>query len=205
MLSDSQIELRCRNNGEGIPLVSHYAPGAIQPCSIDIRLGRTIKFLLDNGLPYDPITGTQESWERELDSEWEVVQLTTPDSPHAFVMSPGTTYLGVTMESFAIPSDLCALVHGASTLGRMGVLPHTAGLVDPGFRGRITMELHALNGPVKLYFGMKIGQVTFTPLDKPAVRAYNGNYQGDAGPGAPKLLKYTYPTQEEIKRELELA
>ena len=108
---------------------------------------------------------------------------------------PGDFVLATTAEHFEIPPDLCAFLHGRSTLGRLGLMCHvTAGLVDPGYRGQVTLEISNV-GPltVRLHPGDAIGQVTFEQLDAPASRPYghpalSSRYQDQVGPTAPRAV-----------------
>ena len=107
----------------------------------------------------------------------------------AFILHPGEFVLGSTSERVSLPNDLTARVEGKSSLGRLGLLIHsTAGFVDPGFDGHITLELsNVANLPITIYPGMKIGQISFlrmtTPADNPYGSAATGSkYQNQRGP-----------------------
>ena len=111
------------------------------------------------------------------------------DAP--FILHPGEFVLGVTLEWIELPGDLVARLEGKSSLGRLGLVIHsTAGFVDPGWQGRLTLELSNLSRlPVTLYRGMKIGQISFLRLDRPAARLYGdaelgSKYQGQGSPSA---------------------
>lgn len=99
----------------------------------------------------------------------------TVNEPDAFLVQPGEFVLGVTMESITVPDDLVVRVEGRSSLGRLGIIVHsTAGFVDPGFSGTITLEISNLNRmPVALYPGMRICQLAFEMMTSPAETPYN--------------------------------
>jgi dCTP deaminase len=110
----------------------------------------------------------------------------------AFILHPGEFVLGSTLERVAIPDDLVARLEGKSSLGRLGLLIHsTAGYVDPGWDGYLTLELsNVANLPITIYPGMKIGQISFFRLTTPADTPYGsaGNkYQGQRGPTASRI------------------
>jgi dCTP deaminase len=153
----------------------------IQPASVDVRLAPQIRMLRNHTAEYiDPFTAQPELT--------EVVEV--PDgSP--FVLHPGEFVLGSTIETIGLPDDVVARVDGKSSLGRWGVLIHaTAGFVDAGFHGQITLELsNVATLPVRLWPGMKIGQISFMRLDEPVERPYGhpdlgSKYQGQVGPVA---------------------
>ncbi len=111
----------------------------------------------------------------------------------AFVLHPGEFVLGATRERVAVPPDLVARVEGRSSIGRLAVVVHaTAGFIDPGFDGRITLELSNLGRlPVKLYPGMRISQVVFhtmtSPAERPCGPGRGSKYQGQSGPVASRI------------------
>ncbi len=152
----------------------------VQSASVDIRLAPTLRVFRNHTLecidPYDMPKGLTE--------EVKVKQ------GEAFVLHPGEFVLGATMERFTLANDIVARVDGKSSLGRIGLLVHaTAGFVDAGFGpGDLTLELsNVATLPVKLWPGMRVGQVSFMALDKPALRPYGhpdlgSKYQGQSGP-----------------------
>ena len=118
------------------------------------------------------------------------------------VLHPGEFVLGSTWETVSLPDDLAARVEGKSSLGRLGLLTHaTAGFVDPGFSGHVTLELsNVATLPIMLYPGMKIGQLCFFRLSSPAESpygsaAYGSHYQGQRGPTASRSFKNFHRTQ----------
>lgn len=151
----------------------------IQPASVDVRLGdRFLVFRNHTLASIDPYAIPAE-----------LMQPVRVDDEHPFILHPGEFVLGSTIERVGMPEDLVARVEGKSSLGRVGLLIHaTAGFVDPGFTGQITLELSNVSPlPVKLWPGMRIGQLSFHRLDRPAERAYGhpalgSRYQGQGGP-----------------------
>jgi dCTP deaminase len=157
----------------------------IQPASIDLRLGRKFLEFQRTNIPC-----IHPNSEREVD---EYVDETIVDEEEEFILHPGDFVLGTTHERVEIPPDLIANVEGRSSLGRLAVVVHaTAGLCDPGFRGKITLELSNLGtAPVALTPGMRISQLTFTELTSPAERPYGtergSKYQDQEGPEASRI------------------
>ncbi|RRJ31185.1 dCTP deaminase [Halocatena pleomorpha] len=157
----------------------------IQPASVDLRLGREfLEFQRTN------ISCIHPNSEREVE---EYVEETTVEDNGEFILHPGDFVLGTTHERVEIPPDLIAHVEGRSSLGRLAVVVHaTAGLCDPGFRGKITLELSNLGtAPVALTPGMRISQLTFTELTTRAERPYGtdrgSKYQDQGGPQASRI------------------
>lgn len=156
-----------------------YDPSLIQPSSIDVRLDRW--FRVFNNAKYthiDPAT--------QQDDLTTLVE-TTGDDP--FVLHPGEFVLGSTFEAVTLPDDLAGRLEGKSSLGRLGLLTHsTAGFIDPGFSGHITLELsNVANLPITLWPGMKIGQLCLFRLSSPAEHpygspVYGSRYQDQRGP-----------------------
>ena len=154
-----------------------YDEGLVQPSSVDMRVDRTFRVFNNSRYPYIDVREEQP----DLTDLVEV----KPDEP--FILHPGEFVLGSTLERVALPDDLVARLEGKSSLGRLGLLIHsTAGYVDPGWDGFLTLELsNVANLPITLYPGMKIGQISFFRLTSPAETPYGsaGNkYQGQRGP-----------------------
>lgn len=152
---------------------------SIQPSSVDLRLDRFFRVFLNHTMPV--IDVRQDL--RELTEEVEIKE------GDAFILHPGEFVLGSTLERVALPADVVARIEGKSSLGRLGLLIHsTAGFVDPGWDGHITLELsNVANLPITLYPAMRIGQVSFlrmtTPADVPyGTGALGSKYQGQRGP-----------------------
>jgi dCTP deaminase len=151
----------------------------IQPSSVDLRLDRLFRVFLNHTMPVIDV-------KTDLSDLTHVVEI---DEGDAFILHPGEFVLGSTFERLTLPDDLVARIEGKSSLGRLGLLIHsTAGFVDAGWDGHITLELsNVANLPITLYPGMKIGQVSFlrmtTPADVPYGSAQVGSkYQGQRGP-----------------------
>lgn len=156
-----------------------WEPQMLQPSSIDVRLDRFFR-VFDNHkyAAIDP-AADQSDLTHQVETEG--------DEP--FILHPGEFVLGSTYEVVTLPDDIAARVEGKSSLGRLGLLTHaTAGFVDPGFSGHVTLELaNVATLPIKLYPGMKIGQFCFFRLTSPAEHPYGSDkygsrYQGQRGP-----------------------
>ena len=151
----------------------------IQPSSIDVRLDKFFRVFDNHKYPHiDPAAD-----QSELTREVEV------GNDETFVLHPGEFVLGSTYEMVGLPDDIAARLEGKSSLGRLGLLTHsTAGFIDPGFNGHVTLELaNVATLPIKLYPGMKIGQLCFFRLSSPAENPYGSSiygsrYQGQRGP-----------------------
>jgi dCTP deaminase len=157
----------------------------VQPASVDLRLGSA--FLEFQRTNISCIHPTQESEVSEYISE------TVVEDGEEFILHPGDFVLGTTKERVEIPRDLVANVEGRSSLGRLAVVVHaTAGFVDPGYRGQVTLELSNLGtAPVALTPGMRVSQLVFTELSSPADRPYGADrgskYQDQDGPQASRI------------------
>jgi dCTP deaminase len=153
--------------------------GAIQPSSIDVRLDSRFRVFRNIRYPYIDL-------KQPMDDLTELVEVKSDD---AFILHPGEFVLASTYEVVGIPSDLAARLEGKSSLGRLGLLTHsTAGFLDPGFSGHVTLELsNVANLPITLYPGMRVGQIAVFRLTTPAERPYGSEgmgskYQGQRGP-----------------------
>ncbi|MBA3248875.1 MAG: dCTP deaminase [Geodermatophilaceae bacterium] len=156
-----------------------YDVGLVQPSSIDVRLDRF--FRVFNNSRYTHIDPAEQ--------QDDLTALVEPDGEDAFVLHPGEFVLGSTLEIVTLPDDLAGRLEGKSSLGRLGLLTHsTAGFIDPGFNGHITLELsNVANLPIMLWPGMKIGQLCLFRLSSPAEHPYGSaiygsRYQGQRGP-----------------------
>ncbi|MGH9119142.1 MAG: dCTP deaminase [Acidimicrobiales bacterium] len=152
---------------------------SIQPSSVDLHLDRYFRVFLNHTMGHIDVKQNLE----------ELTQLVEIDHDGVFMLHPGEFVLGSTLERVALPDDLVARLEGKSSLGRLGLLIHsTAGFVDAGWNGHLTLELsNVANLPITLYPGMKIGQISFlrmtTPADVPYGSAAIGSkYQGQRGP-----------------------
>ncbi len=176
LLSDRDIlaEIKARRI-----VVEPYDEAMIQPSSIDFRLDRFFRVFENHRYPHIDPAADQSDLTREVE----------PVGEEPFILHPGEFVLGSTLEVVTLPDDLAARVEGKSSLGRLGLLTHaTAGFVDPGFSGHVTLELaNVATLPIKLYPGMKIGQLCFFRLSSPAEHPYGSakygsRYQGQRGP-----------------------
>jgi dCTP deaminase len=159
--------------------VAPFDPAMLQPSSIDIRLDRFFR-VFDN-TKYTHI-------DPKLQQD-ELTSMVEKDNDDAFVLHPGEFVLGSTYELVSLPDDLAGRLEGKSSLGRLGLLTHsTAGFIDPGFSGHITLELsNVANLPITLWPGMKIGQLCLFRLSSSAEFPYGSaqagsRYQGQRGP-----------------------
>jgi dCTP deaminase len=160
-------------------VVDPYDETMVQPSSIDFRLDRYFRVFENHRYPHiDPAA-----------DQSDLTRMVEPVGDEPFILHPGEFVLGSTLEVVTLPDDLAARVEGKSSLGRLGLLTHaTAGFVDPGFSGHVTLELaNVATLPIKLYPGMKIGQLCFFRLSSPAEHPYGSakygsRYQGQRGP-----------------------
>ncbi len=189
LLSDRDI--RAELDSQRITL-EPYDPAMIQPSSIDVRLDRLFR-LFDNH-KYAVIDPAED--------QPELTRLVEVEPDEAFVLHPGEFVLGSTYESVSLPDDVAARLEGKSSLGRLGLLTHsTAGFIDPGFTGHVTLELsNVATLPIKLWPGMKIGQMCFFRLSSPSENPYGSGaqgsrYQGQRGPTASRSFQNFHRTQ----------
>ena len=172
----------------------------IQPASVDLHLDREVMVFTNSRRPYIDVKDSLES----------LTERVKVGAEEPFILHPGEFVLGSTMENIELPDDLVARLEGKSSLGRIGLVIHsTAGFVDPGWKGHLTLELSNLSRlPITLYYGMKIGQISFLRLTTPADRLYgseslNSKYQGQTGPTASRIhLDFQRPEmQQQDSRE----
>jgi dCTP deaminase len=178
LLSDRDLHAEIAGGGLG---VDPFDASLVQPSSIDVRLDRW--FRVFNNLKYTHIDPAAQ--QDELTSLVEV----SGDGRDAFVLHPGEFVLGSTFETITLSDRLAGRLEGKSSLGRLGLLTHsTAGFIDPGFSGHITLELsNVANLPITLWPGMKIGQLCLFRLTSPSLHPYGSaeygsRYQGQRGP-----------------------
>jgi len=183
VLSDRTIE---RLIGEGRIAIDPYDASLIQPSSVDVRVDRYFRVFHNARYPFIDVKQPQDA----LTEEVEI----SDDEP--FILHPGEFVLGSTLERVRLPDDLVARLEGKSSLGRLGLLIHsTAGFIDPGWDGHVTLELsNVANLPITIYYGMKIGQVSFMELSEPAESPYGSGglgskYQGQRGPTPSRYWK----------------
>ena len=176
VLSDRTIE---RLLEEGLIEIEPYDSALLQPSSVDVRVDRYFRVFHNSRYPYIDVKEPQE----------DLTELVEIDDDRAFILHPGEFVLGSTLERIKLPDDLVARLEGKSSLGRLGLLIHsTAGFIDPGWDGHVTLELsNVANLPITIYYGMKIGQLSFVQLTEPAEKPYGADelgskYQGQQGP-----------------------
>jgi len=165
--------------------------GLLQPSSFDVRLDRFFRLFDNHKYAYiDP-----------AENQDDLTRLVEVRSDEAFILHPGEFVLGSTYEFVTLPDNIAARLEGKSSLGRLGLLTHsTAGFVDPGFKGHVTLELaNVSNLPIKLWPGMKVGQLCFLQLSSPSETPYgsakyNSRYQGQRGPTASRSYLNFYRT-----------
>jgi dCTP deaminase len=176
LLSDRDLAKELESGRLG---VNPYDPAMLQPSSIDVRLDRFFR-VFDN----TKYTHIDPALRQD-----ELTSLIEQEGEDPFVLHPGEFVLGSTFESVTLPDDLAGRLEGKSSLGRLGLLTHsTAGFIDPGFSGHITLELsNVANLPITLWPGMKIGQLCLLRLSSSAEHPYGSEragsrYQGQRGP-----------------------
>jgi dCTP deaminase len=178
LLSDRDIRSQIESGRIGLDPLNIEL---IQPSSMDVRLDRFFRLFDNHKYPFiDP---------REQQDDLTRFVEVASDEP--FILHPGEFVLGSTYEFVSLPDDIAARLEGKSSLGRLGLLTHsTAGFVDPGFRGHVTLELsNTATLPIKLWPGMKIGQLCFFQLSSASENPYGSakygsRYQGQRGPTA---------------------
>lgn len=178
LLSDRDIKAEL---GSGRIALEPFELEMVQPSSVDVRLDRFFRLFDNHKYPFiDPAI-----------DQPELTRLVEVDADQPFILHPGEFVLGSTFELVSLPDDVAARLEGKSSLGRLGLLTHsTAGFIDPGFSGHVTLELsNVATLPIKLWPGMKIGQMCFFRLTSPAERPYgsaeySSRYQGQRGPTA---------------------
>ena len=176
LLSDRDIRAEV---GSGRVRLEPYEPTMVQPSSIDVRLDRFFRVFENHRYPHIDPAQEQSELTREVE----------PIGDEPFILHPGEFVLGSTYEVVSLPDDVAARLEGKSSLGRLGLLTHsTAGFIDPGFTGHVTLELsNVATLPIKLYPGMKIGQLCFFRLTSPSEHPYGSaasgsRYQDQRGP-----------------------
>jgi dCTP deaminase len=156
-----------------------FDPDMVQPSSVDVRLDRFFRVFENHRYPHiDP-----------AENQPDLTRLVEPPGEEPFVLHPGEFVLASTYEIVTLGDDISARLEGKSSLGRLGLLTHsTAGFIDAGFSGHVTLELsNVATLPIKLWPGMKIGQLCFFALSSPAEEPYGSGrtgsrYQGQRGP-----------------------
>jgi dCTP deaminase len=166
--------------------IDPFDDGCLQPSSVDLHVDRQFRVFANSRYPFIDVR-------REMPDLTELVEV---EGEEAFILHPGEFVLGSTLERVTLPDDLVARLEGKSSLGRLGLLIHsTAGFIDPGWDGHVTLELsNVANLPITIYPGMKIGQLSFVQLSEPAERPYGSagigsKYQGQKGPTPSRYWK----------------
>jgi dCTP deaminase len=187
VLADASIRRRIAEGAIGI---DPYDESLLQPSSVDVRVDRYFRVFRNNRYPFIDVKQEQE----------ELTELVEIDPETPFILHPGEFVLGSTLERVRLPVDLVARLEGKSSLGRLGLLIHsTAGFIDPGWDGHVTLELsNVANLPITIYVGMKIGQLSFMELTEASERPYGSGglgskYQGQKGPTASRYWQNFAP------------
>ena len=177
VLSDRSIRAEI---DAGRIVIEPFDQELVQPSSVDVRVDSRFRVFHNARYPYIDVR-------QPMDDLTELVEVQGREQP--FILHPGEFVLGQTLERVTLPDDLVARLEGKSSLGRLGLLIHsTAGFVDSGFSGNLTLELsNVANLPITIYQGMPIGQISFMRMDGPVERPYGSGetgskYQGQAEP-----------------------
>jgi dCTP deaminase len=183
VLSDGAIRRLIETERIGI---DPYDVALLQPSSLDVRVDRLFRVFRNSRYPFIDVREPQD----------DLTELVEVDGDEPFILHPGEFVLGSTLERVTLPDDLVARLEGKSSLGRLGLLIHsTAGFIDPGWDGHVTLELsNVANLPITIYPGMKIGQLSFVQLSEPAEKPYGSGglgskYQGQRGPTPSRYWK----------------
>ena len=176
ILSDRDVKAQIE---AGRIVIEPYDATCIQPSSVDVKISNLFRVFRNH-------TAGVIDVKKDMTDLTELVEIPMDG---VFMLHPGEFVLGSTLERVGVPDDLVARVEGKSSLGRLGLLIHsTAGFIDAGFDGHVTLELaNVANLPITLYPGMKIGQVSFMKMTSPAENPYGSGakgskYQGQRGP-----------------------
>ena len=189
LLSDRDIRAELAS---GRVILDPFDAELVQPSSIDVRLDRYFRLFDNHKYPHiDP-----------AEDQPHLTRLVQPDGDESFILHPGEFVLASTYELVSLPDDVAARLEGKSSLGRLGLLTHsTAGFIDPGFSGHVTLELsNVATLPIKLWPGMKIGQLCLFRLSSPAEHPYGSarygsRYQNQRGPTASRSALNFYRAQ----------
>lgn len=193
LLSDRDIRAELESGRIGLDPLDL---AMVQPSSVDVRIDSFFRLFDNHKYPFiDP-----------AEDQPELTRLVEAKDDEPFILHPGEFVLGATYERVTLPDDVAARLEGKSSLGRLGLLTHsTAGFIDPGFSGHVTLELsNVATLPIKLWPGMKIGQLCFFRLSSPAENPYGtggylNRYQGQRGPTASRSFQNFHRTR--IERE----
>ena len=186
VLSDRSIRSEIE---AGRIVIEPYDAELVQPSSVDVRVDGRFRVFHNSRYPYIDVRQPMD----------DLTELVEKDGDEPFILHPGEFVLGQTLEQVTLPDDLVARLEGKSSLGRLGLLIHsTAGFVDSGFSGNLTLELsNVANLPITIYRGMPIGQISFMRMDAPVEhpygsRATGSKYQGQAEP-TPSRFYLNFP------------
>lgn len=176
LLSDRDIRAQV---ADGRVAIDPFSEDMIQPSSVDVRLDKYFRVFENHRYPHiDP-----------AEEQPDLTRLVEAEAEEPFILHPGEFVLASTLEVVTLPDDVAGRLEGKSSLGRLGLLTHsTAGFIDPGFSGHVTLELsNVATLPIKLWPGMKIGQLCLFRLSSPAdhpygSQRYGSRYQGQRGP-----------------------
>ena len=176
VLSDRTIRSEIEG---GRIVIDPFDPAMIQPSSVDLRVDRRFRVFHNSRHPFIDVRQPME----------DLTEAVEVSDEEPFILHPGEFVLGQTLERVRLPDDVVARLEGKSSLGRLGLLIHsTAGFVDAGFEGNLTLELsNVANLPVTIYYAMPIGQISFMRMDAPVERPYGSGetgskYQGQTEP-----------------------
>jgi len=178
VLSDRSIKEQLAT---GRLVIDPWDPELLQPSSVDVRVAAQFRVFRNSRQPYIDVRQPAE----------DLTELVEISGDEPFILHPDEFVLGTTLERIALPDDLVARLEGKSSLGRLGLLIHsTAGYIDPGWDGDITLELSNVSRlPITIYAGMRIGQLSFHQMTTPVDRPYRGKYQGQRGPTASRSYR----------------
>ncbi len=189
LLSDRDIRAEVTSGRVGI---EPFDPSMIQPSSIDVRIDRYFRVFENHRYPHIDPAVEQE----------DLTRLVQPADQDPFVLHPGEFVLASTYEVITLPDDIAGRLEGKSSLGRLGLLTHsTAGFIDPGFSGHVTLELsNVATLPIMIWPGMKIGQLCLFRLSSAAEHPYGtgeygSRYQGQRGPTASRSFLNFHRTE----------
>ncbi len=192
LLSDRDIRTELES---GRVALDPFDVSMIQPSSVDVRIDRYFRLFDNHKYPFIDPAEDQPDLTRLIE--------VAPNEP--FILHPGEFVLGATYEQVTLPDDIAARLEGKSSLGRLGLLTHsTAGFIDPGFSGHVTLELSNMATlPIKLWPGMKIGQLCFFRLSSPAEKPYGSaeyksRYHGQRGPTASRSFMNFHHTDVSV-------
>ena len=182
ILSDIDIKKEIKS---GRLRITPFDKNSIQPASLDVKMGSEFRIFKN----------TQKAFLDVKEPADDYMEFIKIPNGKPLIVHPGEFLLGTTIEKIKLPNDLVGQLNGRSSLGRIGIIVHaTAGFIDPGFEGYITLEMTNLaNIPIMLYPGMRIGQIAFTRMSSAAEKPYGpsrgSKYSGQVGPTISRIWK----------------